>query len=168
MANLLLEPFLRPAVAIFTGALLSLVWIKNFYNFKIERFLKLGAFFTIMALSLVIYILRDRGIFGIILYPAGDTVLNCSIAYLITFSILKREGLISDILNNSIVTKIGTLSYSIYLWQQLFIIPRDSLSSWSGYFTFPINLLAIAGVAWLSYHCFEKPFLKLKTKFSLI
>lgn len=168
LSTYLLEPFFRPAAAIFTGAVLSIVWSKNFYQININNYLKSIAFYLLALFALVISILRHHGIFGFVLHPGGDTLLNLIICYLIVFSILKKETSVYTTLNLPIFVKIGILSYSIYIWQQLFLIPNGGLRAWGQYFFFPLNIIAAFGVAYLSYHYFEKPFLKLKHKFSAI
>jgi peptidoglycan/LPS O-acetylase OafA/YrhL len=53
---------------------------------------------------------------------------------------------------------VGTLSYSLYLWQQLFL-NRES-SAWIN--TFPQNLILAIAAALASYFLLEKPFLRLR------
>lgn len=168
-STILLAPFFKPAAAIFTGAVLAFIWSKNFYQININKYLKRFAFYLLILMALLISILRHYFIFGTVLSPGGDTLLNPIICYLIVFSILtERHTPVYKILNHPMVIKIGILSYSIYIWQQLFIIPKGMFSNWGQYFAFPVNILVIAIVAWLSHHYFEQPFLKLKYKFSAI
>ena len=47
----------------------------------------------------------------------------------------------------------GRASYSIYLWQQLFL--DRSSESWAT--AFPVNLFLVAAVATISFHLIEKP-----------
>jgi peptidoglycan/LPS O-acetylase OafA/YrhL len=47
----------------------------------------------------------------------------------------------------------GSASYSLYLWQQLFLHP-DSTSAVTA---FPLNIVAAAGVGLLSFHLVERP-----------
>jgi peptidoglycan/LPS O-acetylase OafA/YrhL len=61
-----------------------------------------------------------------------------------------------NFLNYHVLNYVGVLSYSIYLWQQLFINTGFYLSS------VPLNLLVIFIVANLSYYGIEKPFLRLR------
>jgi len=66
------------------------------------------------------------------------------------------------VLNSKIFNYVGVLSYSIYLWQQPFIFKRPM---WVTHF--PQNLFLIFVCAMFSYYIIEKPFLKLKSRFSL-
>lgn len=166
LSNYLLHPFFSHGAAIFTGSLLSLVWCQNFYNIKIEKYLRNSVFFVLLVVAWAISILVHNGKMGKILLPGGDLILNIIVSYLITFSILKSTGHISKFLNSSVINKIGILSYSIYIWQQLFIIPYDEYSSWSKYLFFPQNIILVFLVSFISYNFFEKPFLQLKQKFT--
>jgi peptidoglycan/LPS O-acetylase OafA/YrhL len=53
---------------------------------------------------------------------------------------------------------VGVGSYSIYLWQQLFLNPRHE--GWIH--QFPQNLLLTFGAAFLSYWLIEQPMNRLK------
>jgi len=55
---------------------------------------------------------------------------------------------------------VGRASYSIYLWQQLFL--DRSSTSWAT--SFPVNLLLVAVVSTLSCHLVEKPSLRARVK----
>jgi peptidoglycan/LPS O-acetylase OafA/YrhL len=60
-------------------------------------------------------------------------------------------------LNTRVFDYVGRLSYSLYIWQQLFFDQElGSLSRW------PFNLVSICIVANISFYFIEKPFLKLK------
>lgn len=53
----------------------------------------------------------------------------------------------------------GRLSYSLYLWQQLFLVPAVG-SRFSIVQTFPLNLFMIFLCAWVSYNFIERPFIR--------
>ena len=55
---------------------------------------------------------------------------------------------------------VGRASYSIYLWQQLFL--DRSSASWA--VAFPMNLFLVAAVATISCHLVEKPSLVARLK----
>ena len=57
---------------------------------------------------------------------------------------------------------VGRLSYGIYLWQQIFLIQRDSVHfPFSVMQTFPFNYIGFLGCAAASYYLLEKPLIKL-------
>lgn len=65
------------------------------------------------------------------------------------------------VLNSRPLVWIGAISYSLYLWQQLFSgrqLPPAIQS-------FPVNLVLAFGAATASYHLVERPFLRLRSKF---
>ena len=55
---------------------------------------------------------------------------------------------------------LGTLSYSLYLWQQVFL-DRDAGHAWVG---FPLNVLLAIAVACASYYLLERPLLDLRRR----
>ncbi len=61
-------------------------------------------------------------------------------------------------LNGWVIAAVGVGSYSLYLWQQLFLNPRRE-AWWT---TFPQNVLLAALCALASYWLVERPFLRLK------
>jgi len=74
-------------------------------------------------------------------------------------SLLRFEGFGFRLLIHPWVVRIGILSYSIYLWQQLFLNPADVHRFW--WQTFPANLPLCFVAAGLSYYLLERPFLRL-------
>lgn len=67
---------------------------------------------------------------------------------------------ISRFLEHSILRWIGRLSYSIYLWQQLFMVD-SALAVFGVLRRFPLNLGMIFLCAFLSYELIERPFIRL-------
>ena len=59
----------------------------------------------------------------------------------------------------------GVLSYSLYVWQQFFLVPGRNLVSGRWWTHFPQNLFLLMASATLSYFIIEKPILKLKNRF---
>jgi peptidoglycan/LPS O-acetylase OafA/YrhL len=90
--------------------------------------------------------------------------------YVIVLS-TSRPGFLSAIVNNSIIVKVGILSYSLYIWQELFIGKRpwqpwlSGLQGYPLYMIIIIKLVSLAVIALLSYYLFELKFLKLKKRF---
>jgi peptidoglycan/LPS O-acetylase OafA/YrhL len=69
-------------------------------------------------------------------------------------------------LNWPIVVQLGVVSYSIYIWQQIFFAGPQTYgfpSAW--WMSFPWWLLAALTAGFASYYGFERPLLKLRTRF---
>ena len=90
----------------------------------------------------------------------GTSLINVAIAVLIHRSIYFSQDWVGRFLNWRPVVFIGLLSYSIYLWQQLFL--NRSSTSWVN--TFPQNLLLAFAAALGSYFLLERPLLKLRQR----
>jgi peptidoglycan/LPS O-acetylase OafA/YrhL len=69
----------------------------------------------------------------------------------------------SRFLNWRPVAFVGVLSYSLYIWQQLFL----RIGVYDRGLRFPFNLIATIGAALLSYFLIEKPFIHLKDTISM-
>lgn len=99
------------------------------------------------------------GAFTIPIGGSVGTIAQVCIGLIILVSITYKNAWFT-FLNTSLLNFIGKLSYSLYLWQQLFF--SKEMGSWS---SFPLNLLFIFVAALLSYNLIEKPFLDIKKKF---
>jgi peptidoglycan/LPS O-acetylase OafA/YrhL len=87
---------------------------------------------------------------------AGITVINLLIAMCIDWAIRNVDRPVGRFLNWRPVAYIGTISYSLYLWQELFL-NRGSTREWT---RFPLNILLVAVVALASFYLIEKPSLR--------
>lgn len=130
----------------------SLHWTKLFY-------------ISILSLFLLRYVpfITDNTPFSFIFLALGlthGTIANFLIALIMMYSVFGSRGAWFKILNLKVINYIGILSYSIYLWQQIFISGSDNWAT-----KFPQNIIFIFIAAFLSYTFIEKPFLKLKSKF---
>ena len=90
---------------------------------------------------------------------SSGTFTSILVGILILSSINSKAGWFR-FLNLGPVRFVGKLSYSIYLWQQLFFSEKMMPLS-----KFPINLVFIFLAACFSYFIVEKPFLRLKARF---
>ncbi len=93
-------------------------------------------------------------------FGSFGTLTVLAIAFLIVISVNFKNNGWFKMLNLAFVNYLGILSYSIYIWQQMFFSTK--LGWFSG---FPQNLAWIFIVANISYYLIEKPLLKLKNKF---
>lgn len=100
------------------------------------------------------------GKFFYVLGGTDGTLSNFAIALLMFYSIYGPKNAWYWILNSKLLNYIGLLSYSLYLWQELFIYNTDLLINKN-----PYNLIFLIIAALFSYYIIEKPFLKLKDRF---
>lgn len=102
-------------------------------------------------------ILRTSGPVGLC---SADIITNLSIVILVYAFTTRTSGAAFRFLNFEPVVFIGTISYSLYLWQQIFTLPGGS--GWI--FRFPINIFLIFTCALGSYYLIEKPSLRIRQK----
>ena len=143
--------------------------------YKDEILQKLNGYWTvififavggILVLPDVPFLLAKVGL-GFILIPLGVTygsIANVLIALVLLYSVFGPQRLWFRLLNSRMMDYVGTLSYSIYLWQQFFIWEREGHQDWIN--QFPQNIILTFLAALGSYYLIEKPFLRLKARFS--
>jgi peptidoglycan/LPS O-acetylase OafA/YrhL len=86
------------------------------------------------------------------------SVRNIGIAAMISISVLggMRGGY--AFLQTAPLRYIGSISYSLYLWQQLFLVEREPSTGWLSYFqVFPVNILLAFACAMASKRFIEEP-----------
>jgi peptidoglycan/LPS O-acetylase OafA/YrhL len=76
-------------------------------------------------------------------------------------TLVEPNGLAGRILEVAALRWIGRLSYSLYVWQQLFLGFGVALRPFGILSVFPINLCALFVVACVSYYAMEKPLMRL-------
>jgi peptidoglycan/LPS O-acetylase OafA/YrhL len=93
------------------------------------------------------------------LYLSVQTVLVCGLVFHV---IAFPDSGLGRLLRMCWLRFVGLISYSLYLWNQLFI--ATSVPEWGLVRRMPFCLLASAGAALLSYFLIERPFLALKRR----
>jgi peptidoglycan/LPS O-acetylase OafA/YrhL len=144
------------ATYILSGSLLAILIFKGIINFnKIPRNYYLS--FVLFASAVIIHF------FAI---PYLSAIVFTILTLVVIALNLGQKNLLTVILSNRLFVKLGLLSYSLYIWQELFTVNQP----WAGHFKYAhsaiLNLLALALVAWLSYTFYESRILKLKKRFS--
>jgi peptidoglycan/LPS O-acetylase OafA/YrhL len=87
----------------------------------------------------------------------GVSLMNVLIALIVDWALRHPRGAVGRALNSRPVAFVGTLSYSLYLWQQPFLAN-------AGHLPMAVRLAAIAAAALLSYYLVERPALRLRSR----
>jgi peptidoglycan/LPS O-acetylase OafA/YrhL len=83
-----------------------------------------------------------------------------AIAYLIISLKEVKAGILYRLLNLPLFVRIGVLSYSLYIWQQLFLYGSGKF----GWQHWPLNIICVCSVSVISFYCIERPFLRLRRR----
>jgi peptidoglycan/LPS O-acetylase OafA/YrhL len=149
--------FMGDAIAI--GCIMALLSQELEKSRIVHRIISLHCFFLIPALSVFMYATLK-------LLPAFYFALGRSIALLCIATTLWKVMHAHDsavrVLNAWLMVKIGVLSYSLYVWQQVFLNPTST----STFNHLPLNLLLVCAAAVASHYLLELPFLRLRPRFS--
>jgi peptidoglycan/LPS O-acetylase OafA/YrhL len=89
--------------------------------------------------------------------PFARTLEAALLALLMAGTALRADNLPARLLAWRPLAALGRISYSVYLWQQLFFVSSFRTPAWPQ--RFPVNLLLTLGCATLSYIAIEQPFL---------
>jgi len=94
--------------------------------------------------------------------PIGNILDGLCIVILL-FWCIYIPSKISAILNSKVLVQIGILSYSLYVWQELFLFSNRKFHFWFN--QFPLNIFLVFAIAFISYYLIERPILHLKKRF---
>jgi peptidoglycan/LPS O-acetylase OafA/YrhL len=84
---------------------------------------------------------------------AGVTLRNLLVGLCIDWCLTYPGGRVGRVLNAKPLTYVGVMSYSIYLWQQLFLNAGEAAPATS----FPVNVVLVGLAALASYLLVERP-----------
>jgi len=169
VANYALVPAMRSHIGIMghtradslmIGALAAILYAKPGFQHFVNR---LFAWHLPLAggcfLLLVNPFLEAKGRGGYML-SVGFLLQSLLIAAIMLWSIQNSDRWFGRILNSRVAVHVGSISYSLYLWQQIFLTPLNKVTGW-----FPLNLVCTFAVAECSYWFVERSFLAWRKKF---
>jgi peptidoglycan/LPS O-acetylase OafA/YrhL len=148
-------------ILVFDGILVgSFISILVFKNCIPMAFIKKNKIIINILSLLIIYLNHTFGI------PILRHMNSFFIGLIIISNLSPSKDFIFKFLNNSILTRVGILSYSLYIWQQPFTISHcGSPYNEIFWFKFPLNIILLPIICYISYYYYERFFLNLKTKF---
>jgi len=149
---------------IIVGSLLSICLFKGI--FPLNWVVKNKILLHIILIPITI-ILFNNLLFHSVLNLTVSAIL---IAVLLASNLRNSTDAIFKVLNLKLLKRIGTLSYSTYIWQQLILfryynVFNDDKYAWWGLL---VCLFFLSAIVYASYEFFEKRFLVLKKKFTKV
>lgn len=155
-------PFMMHADFIFSGCCLAILFNEKYdlvYSFvKKQNGLYVLVMIIAMWFSSLMEFHKD---YDVIFIPLSGTIIALCICNLLFYYIIKKDTFGFTVLNNKIMVRIGQLSYSIYIWQQLF---TGNFNWWIA--QFPQNIVLIGVTAYISYTFIEMPLNRLKSRYT--
>jgi peptidoglycan/LPS O-acetylase OafA/YrhL len=149
---------LSKSVCILIGSLFSILLFKGLLkvpNITITRYLSIPLF--------VFAVLMHTPPSPLYIPYSGLFIFPLLIAIVIVLN-LDNSSVFLRLLNNPVLVYLGMLSYSLYIWQQLFSSPENSILRTNSLLT---NITVLFIVANLSYYLYEKRFIKMKKRFKV-
>lgn len=102
--------------------------------------------------------LRYFGKMGFVLLPFGVLLQALFFALILGSVVQAPKGILFRFLTKPYLVWLGLCSYSLYLWQEVLIAGGATQAVWLAFIKqFPVNLVAMVGLAYLSYRFVEKP-----------
>jgi peptidoglycan/LPS O-acetylase OafA/YrhL len=154
------------ADALMIGCVLALLASK--FRSSFERAAAWYPTITRAAALLLMYVpilLGQRLLFGKLTVTLGPLLQAICAGFLIVSLLYHRQGLAFKFLNLPIIAFIGTISYSLYVWQMPFLARPDIYGGNAEWFLkFTIDLAVVVLAALVSYYLLERPFAKLRRR----
>jgi peptidoglycan/LPS O-acetylase OafA/YrhL len=141
------------------GCLIALLWESDGMQRLIERFARRP-----LLVSALLYLLASAYLINHYHGKWSQTVGNSAdafaIAFVMVYAIVHCDGAMGRVLNSRWMVQVGLMSYSLYLWQQLFLTTLNH----SVVGRFPLNIMCTVACATVSYYLIEIPFLNVRRR----
>ena len=151
--------YLGDAIAI--GCLLALFAGRLSKSERAKRFFESRFFFLVPIMAVAMYATLQSSLWPKFHFALGNTISLLCVAA-VTWRVISWQDRVTRILNSRVFVFVGVLSYSLYVWQQIFL--DESGRFWIN--RFPQNLVLAFLAAMFSYYIVETPFLRLRERIS--
>jgi peptidoglycan/LPS O-acetylase OafA/YrhL len=163
IGKLCMYAFWKGPLMILLGSLASILVFKriiNLENIKANYFFEFILFVSALIIRSPTFVFYGKYV--------SEYLSAFMIAYVILLSI-NSKSFLSVILSSRVMLRIGVLSYSLYIWQQLFVGPNTWQPWMRGFNGEPmwvllvLKLVFVFAIATVSYY-FERKFLRIKQR----
>lgn len=164
LTKLCMYAFWKGPVMILIGSVFSVLLFKRVIRLENIK----ANYFLSFILLLTALVMRAQNFLFYTKY-VSEYLSNILIAFAIILCINKKDFL-STILSNAILLRVGVLSYSLYIWQQLFTGYNLWQPYMHGFIGYPLwalivlKLVFVFIIANISYY-YERKFLRMKDRF---
>jgi peptidoglycan/LPS O-acetylase OafA/YrhL len=139
-------------------------WIEGWFRGRPR-----AVFCTGLVLVGVVHVLNQFAarsfLLRVLMFSFGYSVQAFGIALLVLQSVVMPRWFVFQALNWGWVRRIGVLSYSMYIWQQIFCSKPETFGLGNVWWmSCPGWLVPVFVVSFISYYGFERPFLKLRAR----
>ena len=139
---------------LFVPALLAVLLTRPWFRERMIRATRFSGLIVVVVLSLLVSELFLGG-------HVTHQITCFGFPVMVASTMLHPKEWLGRLLETRVFTFFGRLSYSLYLWQQLFFLHRPETSVLRYFQGWPVNLTAAILCALGSYYWIEKPFMKL-------
>ena len=148
------------ADSLMIGCLLALILSRPGGEAALRRFLGWRLHYPALFFLLIASPLLELRFHGTYLLPFGYSLEGASIAAIVIWMVLEPNTRAGRLMNSYFLVWLGVLSYSLYLWQQLFTHAMPGIPGVPMW----IRVTGLVFVALLSYRVIEQPALRLKSR----
>src|SRR5688572_4315992 len=161
LSGYVLAPFLKHADFLFTGCFIAYL-VFNYYKQLEQYFTRINPVCLYLAIGTTLLVSWASLLpeYKVYLLPFSGAVVAFSIGFAFLYLIFRKESVGFKILNTKGAVFIGKLSFSLYIWQQLFL---SAIGYW--FTLFPQNIILVWIVACISYYFIEMPFVRIRNRF---
>jgi peptidoglycan/LPS O-acetylase OafA/YrhL len=142
------------------GCAIALAYGNERFQRAVDRAFRIGVPWVALVYLLVLAPLTTHQHWRLYQPAIGYTLESVCISLLILWTVQHADSLPGRVLNSKILVHLGLISYSLYLWQQMFLFSRNT--TWTG--RFPASVLCALVMAELSFFFIERPFLRLRSR----
>ena len=145
----------------------SPVWRQRFGRARVWLILAATSFFLLLAQPVLEVHFAAHSFTRTLMTSTFPTITAAAIALTLLVLVAGKRGVMFKVMNLRAMQHLGKLSYSLYIWQQLFLVPSPgtialgALSRWPVLFRSLLLYLA----AFCSFNFLERPFIKLRSRF---
>lgn len=133
-------------------------------GFYIRRFLRiLPPYFVYLAVVAALAVAGVLAVTRAIVFNPPLALLwqSLLIPLVLAGTVLHPDGPAGRVLESRPARWIGRVSYSLYLWQSLFLVAFGLARPFGAFQRLPLNIVLLFGCAALSYYAVERPMIKL-------